>query len=397
MPTVDKMTSRDSVRLGGLEEPALFVDPDGQRILANDAAVDLLGQWWREVAEGLVGQVASKGRVEEWHHGVLIAETPDSVQCAIAVHTTRDAEGSQLLLLQEARASDIVPSAGLDEMLEGISDCFFAVDTNGVFLYANSNAAEFFDKTRDEVIGKRLEAVSGDSRFAEAFHKAIDERESVSYDSRLADTGKWIEIRAYPVEAGMAVYFSDITQRIDDQERMVFYALHDTLTRLPNRRYLQEHLVRAVAKARRGQTSALLFLDMDRFKLVNDTVGHAAGDAVLVEFAGVVCCCIREEDMLARFGGDEFALLLDGTDGDGAELVADRIHSAVKDHEFRVGPHTFSLGVSIGLAEVDGSLDEGYVMSLADDAMYQAKNRGGERTCRCSMPPSPEALGAEGS
>lgn len=127
-------------------------------------------------------------------------------------------------------------------------------------------------------------------------------------------------------------------------------------------------------------------MDMDRFKVVNDTVGHSAGDAVLIEFARVVGTCIREEDMLARFGGDEFALLLEAATAEDAERVANRIHAAVRDHELCVGAHTFSLGVSLGLALIDGTLDEDHIMVLADDAMYDAKNLGGERMCMRSVP-----------
>jgi diguanylate cyclase (GGDEF)-like protein len=250
-----------------------------------------------------------------------------------------------------------------------------------MFVYANSNAADFFDTNREDLLGQNLLSMHPfDSRFSEAYNKAMIENVSVTYDSRSPDQARWIEVRGYPVDGGMACYFTDITDRVTSQERITFMALHDSLTRLPNRRYLQEELIRAVARGKRGTVSALLFMDMDRFKIVNDTVGHAAGDAVLLEFAGVVASCVREEDMFARFGGDEFALLLGGANAEDGLVIGDRIKQAVVEHEFRVGSHRFSLGVSIGMTLVDGTLDEGHVMALADDAMYEAKTSGGEHT-----------------
>jgi len=389
MLVVEKMSDCDSIRVGNLADPALFVVPDRNHVSANEAAIDLLGEAWRERAALLVSQVASRGRTEEWHHGVVTVEVAGDAQ-RYAVHTTLDHEGFQLLLLEEAKGLNPKLSSGLEDMLESISDCLFAVDAEGAIVYVNSQAASFFGSERESLVGRNLaELHPGDGRFDEAYHMAIGQRLSVTYDTRLAEKDSWIEVRAYPVEFGMAVYFSDISDRIANQERLTFMALHDALTQLPNRRYLQEQMVRAVARARRGHPSAVLFMDMDRFKVVNDTVGHAAGDAVLIEFARVVGTCIREEDMLARFGGDEFALLIEDTTAEGAERVANRIHVAVSDHEFRVGAHTFSLGVSIGLALIDGTMDEGHIMVLADDAMYDAKNLGGERTCVRSVPTSP--------
>jgi diguanylate cyclase (GGDEF)-like protein/PAS domain S-box-containing protein len=367
------------------------VVPNRENVYANDAAVDLLGESWRERAAVLVEHVASRGRTEEWHHGVVSVEVAGERQ-QYAVHTTLDQNGFQLLLLEKAKSAMPGLSSGLEDMLESISDCLFAVDEEGTIVYVNSQAANFFGSPRETLVGKNLaELHPGDGRFDEAYRTAIEQRQSVTYDARLAENDTWIEVRAYPVEFGMAVYFSDISDRISNQEHLTFLALHDTLTQLPNRRYLQEQMVRAVARARRGHRSAVLFMDMDRFKVVNDTVGHAAGDAVLIEFARVVGTCIREEDMLARFGGDEFALLIEAATIDDAERVASRIHSVVRGHEFRIGAHAFSLGVSIGMTLIDGTLEEDHVMVLADDAMYDAKNQGGERTCTRTVPGAPPA------
>jgi len=312
------------------------------------------------------------------------------------VHAMQGRDGSQLLFIDEATASDMRPSPLLDQILESVSDSFFVLDSDGVFVYSNSHAAEYLGATRDELLGRNILSMPPfDAVFGEAFTKAAHDGVSVTYDARSAEQDRWIEIRGYPVEEGMACYFSDITERVTSQERISFMALHDSLTRLPNRRYLQEELARAVARGRRGQPSALIFMDMDRFKSVNDTVGHAAGDAVLLEFVEVVGTCVREEDLFARFGGDEFALLLGGASAGDARLAGQRIRAAVREHEFRFGEHSFSLGVSIGMTLVDGTLDEGHVMALADDAMYEAKTNGGEEICFRNPSPKPDATPAE--
>jgi diguanylate cyclase (GGDEF)-like protein/PAS domain S-box-containing protein len=376
---VDKMSNDVALKLGDLQEAALYISADGAHIQANTAAIELMGEEWRACAAEVVA--ATKGfSGDGWHHSVRSCN-PGGLATRIAVHATACPDDCQLILLDPAEPSDPIPSAPLEQILESVSDCFFALSSTGQFVYANTNAAEFFGVDRADLLGMKLSDMGASTgQFADAVQKTIVDQVAISYDAHGANLDSWIEVRAYPSEGGMACYFIDITDRVSSQERIQFMALHDSLTRLPNRRYMQEELIRCVARARRGQRSALLFLDMDRFKLVNDTVGHAAGDAVLLEFAGVVAMCVREEDMLARFGGDEFALLLGQTDFAGAARVSERIHEAVNSHVFRFGGHTFSLGVSIGVTLVDGTLDEGHVMTLADDAMYEAKTAGGCQT-----------------
>ena len=379
MLAVGRMPLDVSVQLGDLAEPALLVSADRTRAQANDAAVELIGAGWQSSVAALVVQADPDGGRDGWHPRVLSCPGPKRPR-QFAVHAARCRDGSQLLLLNEATTADLRPPPLFEHILESVSDSFFALDGEGVFVYANSHAAEYMGTTRDRLLGQNLLSMHPfDSRFGEAFTKAVHDGVSVTYDALSPEQDRWIEIRGYPVEGGMACYFSDITDRVSSQERIAFMALHDSLTRLPNRRYLQEELTRAVARGKRGRYSALIFMDVDRFKIVNDTVGHAAGDAVLLEFAGVVTSCVREEDMLARFGGDEFALLLGGASAEDAVVAGQRIHTALREHEFRFGEHSFSLGVSIGMTMVDGTLDEGHVMVLADDAMYEAKTLGGEQ------------------
>jgi len=380
--TVERMSGEAAVKLGGLDGPTIFTDASGDLIQANQAAVELLGAGWEGVAESLVCQAAARTPAENSHHCMLTFGAHDGSR-RFAVHLSRDEDGCQLLLIdEEVSAPDLVPSGRLEEILESTSECFFALGAQGEIVYANSRTADFFGTAREVLLGRTLESFGpAEARFSEAYNKAMVEREATTYDTRLPGDDRWIEVHAYPAGDGMAVYFSDITDKVQAQEQLTFLAHHDALTRLPNRAYFQEQLKKAVARSNRGVPSALLFMDMDRFKIVNDTVGHAAGDEVLREFGRVVSELARTEDTFARFGGDEFALLVENTTIPEAQAVAARIQAAVQGHTFVADGRTFSLGVSIGLAPVFGTGSGGHAMALADSAMYEAKHRGGEQTC----------------
>jgi diguanylate cyclase (GGDEF)-like protein/PAS domain S-box-containing protein len=174
----------------------------------------------------------------------------------------------------------------------------------------------------------------------------------------------------------------DITERRQAEAQVTFLAYHDRLTGLPNRALLEEQLRREVARARRGGGSvALLYFDLDNFKLVNDSLGHAAGDSVLRETAERLSEVTRAGDLLARQGGDEFLLLLDGSpDEDPAEAAtaaAQRIAEALET-PFVVSEAEFHVGASVGIALVpDHASDADALLRRADSAMYQAKRAGG--------------------
>ena len=172
---------------------------------------------------------------------------------------------------------------------------------------------------------------------------------------------------------------SDITERRRHDARLAHLASHDQLTDLPNRRALETALERALAGARRGNASALLFIDADHFKAVNDTLGHSAGDRLLVSLARVLQGGLRDGDVLARVGGDEFAALLPGADLALAEAVAERLRWSVAIAPFVVERRSFPLTLSIGYAAIDGQASPREALAAADAAMYRAKQSGRNR------------------
>jgi len=173
--------------------------------------------------------------------------------------------------------------------------------------------------------------------------------------------------------------FEDITRRKEQEEQLAYLAGHDSLTNLPNRRSLEEALERATARARRGTISTLLFLDLDNFKQVNDTLGHKAGDEVLITIAKLLKKELRTEDILARIGGDEFAVLLEMTDIDKAQHITERLRQSIVQHDFTLSRRRYDLSISIGIARIDGKYEPGVSMSRADKAMYKAKEKGRNR------------------
>jgi len=170
----------------------------------------------------------------------------------------------------------------------------------------------------------------------------------------------------------------DITDLKDAERRLRELATHDYLTGLPNRVLLYDRLEQALARFQRhGQAVALLYLDLDRFKPVNDDFGHQVGDAVLIEIADRIHTVIRDTDTAARIGGDEFAVLIEGVDNPGLlRLVADRLID-VMSRPVSVADCTAQVGVSIGLVQAGGALAASdALMAAADAAMYRAKAAG---------------------
>jgi diguanylate cyclase (GGDEF)-like protein/PAS domain S-box-containing protein len=173
------------------------------------------------------------------------------------------------------------------------------------------------------------------------------------------------------------ISLEDRTDLVRYQQELAYLAAHDPLTGLLNRRSLEQMLGRAIARAKRGTTSSLLYMDLDRFKEVNDRAGHSAGDQILITLAALLKEALRTEDMMFRVGGDEFGVLLEGINGTEAPAVAERLCSLVASHPFRTEKGTFSLSLSIGLVEINGRLNIDELLSRADTAMYQAKGQGG--------------------
>ncbi len=249
-----------------------------------------------------------------------------------------------------------------------------------------------------EVMGKNPRIMSS-GRHDRAFYDAMWQqiRETGSWSGEIWDRRKngeiypkWMSITAvkngYGETTQYVAIFSDITERKQAEEEIRNLAFYDALTQLPNRRFFLERFHAALASsARYGDHGAVLFLDLDRFKLLNDSLGHDYGDLMLVEVASRIKSCVREIDTVARFGGDEFVVLLENISGDlheaahKAGAVAEKIREALSfPYSIREHEHLSSPSIGISLYHGNGqTMDE--LLKFADAAMYQAKEAGRNR------------------
>jgi len=253
----------------------------------------------------------------------------------------------------------------------------------------NRAAEEMFGWTEVETHGQHDPTVPPDKK-----EECRLQRQRVLRGERLTD----IEVRrirkdgtpidvavcAAPLYAGEEVasvimFCTDITEKKQQAEKVQHLATHDPLTNLPNRRILEDHLIRVVERARRGQPGALLMLDLDSFKVINDELGHLLGDQYLIHLARVLETTLRAGDVLTRFGGDEFAMLLENVSPSEAKAIADRARASVSAYRFFHEGKSYDTSVSVGVVPIGADADTRSVMVMADTALLIAKDEGKNR------------------
>jgi diguanylate cyclase (GGDEF)-like protein/PAS domain S-box-containing protein len=286
----------------------------------------------------------------------------------------------------------LLKTALLEAQLETTIDGILAVDESDQILLANEQFRHYFDlpekmlRAGDD--GLVLEYVRDRVEHSEEFIKRVkylyahpDEK---SQDEFRLKNGKTLDRYSAPLvdsngqHRGRIWYFHDITDRKAAEERIQFLAFFDALTELPNRTLLHDRLSKALAAARRrNEQVAMLFLDIDHFKLVNDSLGHTVGDHLLKEFAARLKGCTREQDTVARVGGDEFVVALCGIKSQ-AEIVAaaKRVLDATAGR-FMVDGNSLSASCSVGISIFpEHGKDCESLIQYADQAMYWAKEKG---------------------
>lgn len=201
--------------------------------------------------------------------------------------------------------------------------------------------------------------------------KALKQKHQLELEALVAE-------RTQELQAANLNLRMQIAERRKAEQQLYFEAHHDTLTKLPNRAMFSDRLSYAIRHLKRhpNQRFAVLFIDLDRFKMINDTLGHHSGDLFLIEIANRLRSCVRDNDVLARLGGDEFVILLDSLESDDAEEVASRIISSIE-QPYTLDGHTLYSNASIGIALCNRRYkNSNEILRDADAAMYQAKSLG---------------------
>jgi len=269
-------------------------------------------------------------------------------------------------------------------VLESIADGCYSLDTEWRFSYINSHGAAALARDPEDLIGNLVwdefpELVG--SVFQETYLRAVETGEVARCESYYAPLDKWIEARAYPTPDGLSVFFADVTARKEAESKLMHMATHDSLTGLHNRfsclRALDATLARAAGT---GRPAGVLFVDLDRFKEVNDAYGHQAGDLALREIGQRLAAFGDGIVMVARISGDEFVFVLEDTDAEAARALADAVLLRLA-MPITVDGHQVTVGASIGVAISEGNgQSAGELLNNADAAMYEAKANG-RHTC----------------
>ena len=361
-----------------------FVAPEYVELVSNNLRRRLLGEPAAARYEvELIGAQAQVTRVE------LSSTVIDSTGEAALLLTV-------LEMLPEA-GPVAVPRPRSMVTLDAMDESVITVDAEGRIDYINRAAEGLLSQRFDQVMGKSFSEVASlvdetDRRsLGDPVRKALSSGGRVTMGRRAvlvpgnAGPERSVEISVTPLRSdgkdtiGLVLVMHDTSELRGLTRQMTYQASHDALTGLVNRREFERRLQEAMDLAQAGNVAhALCYLDLDRFKVVNDTCGHSAGDNMLREVASLIKDAVRDSDTVGRIGGDEFALLLVGCPLEKARQIADNVVRSVNDYRFVWKDKIFNIGVSIGLVEIGGgacTIED--IMNSADSACYVAKKQGG--------------------
>jgi diguanylate cyclase (GGDEF)-like protein/PAS domain S-box-containing protein len=281
-------------------------------------------------------------------------------------------------------------------VIDTAMDAMVQMDTEGIITGWNNQAVNMFGWSREEAIGHVLHQTIIPARYREAhvhgMKRFLASGEGAALNSRIEAVGLHRDGHEFPVELSITAikvagkyefngFIRDITQKKESDELIWRQANYDILTGLPNRRMSYDRMEQEIKKANRTHMAmALLFIDLDHFKEINDTLGHSMGDILLVEAARRLGECARELDMVARIGGDEFIILLSELDNtDSVERIAESIRQKLEE-PFQLKDKVAYVSASIGIALYPNDATEiEYLLKDADLAMYISKKTGRNR------------------
>ena len=306
----------------------------------------------------------------------------------LAEEEEEEEEARLLLIVKDLTEEEKLRTAALEserrfrDLAETAHDGIIMSDSEGQIVYFNRAAEHMFGYRRNQVMARPITIV-----LPELFSDQLEERRRrtavwEALGKRRDDTVFMVEgsSSAFKGAKGEIITYMlrDLTERKQFENQLMHLAHHDSLTNLPNRKFFRERLGISLNEATlKGEQLAVLFLDLDRFKLINDTLGHTMGDRLLLMVGERLAGCFRRGDVLARLGGDEFVMLLQGlSEIQDAALVAQKIQVALS-QPFQLEEHEVFAAASIGIALYPSdATDADSLIRCADCAMYQAKEQG---------------------
>ncbi len=286
--------------------------------------------------------------------------------------------------------------------LESIGEAVITTDKNGRIEYLNPVAEKITAWNLEDAKGVHFQAVlntyneESPSQSEYIIDQVLREGISITTECLLVTNSNRkyaINQSVAPIKnkdkeiMGTVIVFQNITEKRKLSAQLFWQANHDSLTGLMNRAYFEKEIKQATQNFQQENHShSLLYLDLDRFKIVNDTCGHEAGDELLRQLATILKQEIRSTDLIARLGGDEFGILLKGCSLEKSLFLAEKIRSAVEKFVFLWDNNSFHVGVSIGLIMIDSHTPlEENILSMVDNACYVAKDNGRNRVYVCQM------------
>lgn len=403
-------SSPDCVRLLDLDGAPLLMNKAGRRLfgLSEDTDEDLKGQRWdRVVAPREATQVEEafaavrSGNTARFEADMTTADGRHLCMDVIAAPVFGKARNPIRILTiwrditeakaardaaEEARRSAELAAEKLASVLESTMDCVVVLDHDWRLTYMNSNARRLLG-LGDEAVGQGLWSLypeEEDGAFAAQYRKSLASRQAVTFEEYLAGLDIWLEVHASPTDEGLSIFFRDTSERrraeqerFQAQTQLLHMSRHDALTNLPNRLLFRERLEQNLSEMRFDARLAVMTLDLDGFKPVNDTFGHPTGDALLRQVAERLRSCVREDDIVARIGGDEFVIVPSTIRRIGdVDLLARRIIESLQ-KPFDLEGHSVSIGTSVGIAfapEAGTTADQ--LVRASDVALYRAKAEG---------------------
>lgn len=345
----------------------------------------------------IVGRVVVTSPLSVLYTSILVATLLGSVLGALVLLVLRLLPVRALQRISDELYTE---KERAETTLHSISDAILVSDAKGRLLYSNLPADKMLGRSLVELKGQFIseilsltDKVSGeaiDSTLTETLRSGVvttcNERSMLDIPDKLTIA---VEERSAPLFdsenhlVGGVLCLRDVTIAREYLERRSWEASHDSLTGLVNRREFENRITEIIEKAGlNGPQYVICYMDLDRFKVVNDSCGHAAGDELLVQLTRIMRSHVRESDTLARLGGDEFGLLLEGCDEARGALIATTLLTAVKDYQFFCNQQVYTVGISIGLTTITkDSFSSNDVLGQADSACYWSKEQGRHRIC----------------